>query len=222
MPDSDREGFLSRWSRLKRTQGTEPSRPVEQPDLSAAPVADGPELGPDSDRPAPASADAPPAIRIEDLPKIDELTADSDFSVFLQRGVPDELKRLALRKAWTLDPAIRDFVEMAENQYDFNAGVVPGFGALDPKTDIGQLLAQATGQWKRLEEARPNDADANVVNAAPPEAAPAEPASGATSEAPSIPVAEATSYDHSAQPPENPVQISVLPSRRRHGGALPG
>jgi hypothetical protein len=35
--------------------------------------------------------------------------------------VPQDLARAALRRAWTVDPAIRDFVGLFENCWDFNA-----------------------------------------------------------------------------------------------------
>jgi hypothetical protein len=50
------------------------------------------------------------------LPSIDAIVADTDVRRFLQSGVPAELTRAALRRAWTSDPAIRDFVGIAENQ----------------------------------------------------------------------------------------------------------
>jgi len=43
-------------------------------------------------------------IRAEDLPPVDSLTAESDFTVFLEEGVPEELKKLALRRLWSTDP----------------------------------------------------------------------------------------------------------------------
>jgi hypothetical protein len=65
------------------------------------------------------------------LPSIDTIAADTDIVAFLQSGVPAELTRAALRRAWTSDPAIRDFVGIAENQWDFNdPNAIPGFGSL--------------------------------------------------------------------------------------------
>jgi Protein of unknown function (DUF3306) len=65
------------------------------------------------------------------LPSIDTIAADTEIVAFLQSGVPAELTRAALRRAWTSDPAIRDFVGIAENQWDFNdPNAIPGFGSL--------------------------------------------------------------------------------------------
>jgi len=215
MPDTGDEGFLARWSRLKRGE------PAVQkaPDRVDAPA---PATPSGTEPPAAVAAADEPTIKPEDLPNIDELTAESDFKAFLQKGVPEELRRLALRKLWTADPAIRDFIEVAENQYDFNAGHVPGFGALAPDVDIGKLLAQATG-------ATPAPAPAEPGEQARQDAAVADASS-------QPPMGDATA-DRTAPPPphddfvtdgaqkvaELPVeQAPERPSRRRHGGALPG
>jgi hypothetical protein len=62
--------------------------------------------------------------------------------MFMQPGVPEALSRAALRRAWSADPAIRDFIGLAENSWDFTASDgMHGFGALDP-ADAKRLLAQ--------------------------------------------------------------------------------
>ena len=53
------------------------------------------------------------------LPPIDSITAVSDVRAFLAAGVPEDVTRAALRRAWLTDPTIRDFVGLAENQWDF-------------------------------------------------------------------------------------------------------
>ncbi len=54
---------------------------------------------------------------------------DSDIRAFLEKGVPVALTKAALRRAWTADPAIRDFMRIAENQWDFTDPTsIPGFG----------------------------------------------------------------------------------------------
>ncbi len=80
------ERFLSRWSRLKRTEN--------QAALDRAAAAPAEQPG-ETD----ASSAAPP-----ELPAIESLDKDSDFSVFLQQGVPDDLRQLALRKLWRIRP----------------------------------------------------------------------------------------------------------------------
>jgi hypothetical protein len=76
------------------------------------------------------------------LPPIESIDAGSDIRPFLAPGVPADLTRAALRRAWSADPAIRDFIGLSENSWDFNGpDGVPGFGS--PTTDgPGRLLAR--------------------------------------------------------------------------------
>ncbi len=70
------ENFVTRWSRLKREEAKE--APVSQPQ-PASPVAD---------------PDSPPP----DLPPVDKLTIDSDYTGFFHPKVDEKLRRAALRK----------------------------------------------------------------------------------------------------------------------------
>jgi hypothetical protein len=116
------ESVLTRWSRRKlasvRDSETSPARASSEP--SAA----------NSDPPE-ANTPATPAFDPASLPSIDSITASTDIRSFLQAGVPTALTRSALRRAWVTDPAIRDFVGIAESQWDFNdSAAMPGFGQL--------------------------------------------------------------------------------------------
>jgi hypothetical protein len=65
----------------------------------------------------------------------------------MQAGVPSALRHAALRRAWSADPAIRDFMGPTENFWDA-AGPegVPGFGNLDPNLDIKRLVSEMFGE----------------------------------------------------------------------------
>jgi hypothetical protein len=79
------------------------------------------------------------------LPSIGSITADTDIVAFLKSDLPMELTRAALRRAWTSDPAIRDFIGIADNQWDFNdANGISGFGRLDATESGVTFLAQVT------------------------------------------------------------------------------
>src|SRR5215469_2359671 len=123
------ESFLARWSWRKRNLAT-PSAVEKNPPPSAAATA----------KPvSPATGEAAPAMP---LPSIESIESASDIKAFLAPGVPLELTRAALRRAWTSDPAIRDFIGLSENAWDFNApGGVPGFGSLDFE-EVRRLAAQ--------------------------------------------------------------------------------
>ena len=145
------DGFLARWSRKKQeVRGRGPQ--ISSPGTGEAESAQSAEPGVGGDaplhvsnphRPADASRPLPGRERKEEegaeleadpesaepLPSIESLTAESDISAFLRKGVPEVLKNAALRRAWSLDPAIRDFASPAEYAWDFNApGSMAGFG----------------------------------------------------------------------------------------------
>ena len=113
------EEFLARWSRRKRES------------KSNAPLAEAAELADEGLAPSPA-AEAEPDVDLGSLPSVDLITAKTDITAFLRKGIPQDLMRAALRRAWSADPAIRDFVGLAENAWDFNdPNAMPGFGPLD-------------------------------------------------------------------------------------------
>ncbi|HET6943374.1 MAG TPA: DUF3306 domain-containing protein [Sphingomicrobium sp.] len=143
--------FILRWARLKRESDIEhkidtsqngsaiepkeavlvrPEATVAQPQIDAAPV-----------EPFDPSG----------LPSIEAITANTDVRGFLQSRVPAELTRAALRQAWTSDPAIRDFIGIAENQWDFNdPNAIPGFGPLGVTGNEPAILTQVLASLERV------------------------------------------------------------------------
>jgi hypothetical protein len=145
------ENILSRWSQRKlesigKSQST-PSSP--KPSVAATER---------SDSNPPAALPAAQAFDPASLPPIESITAGTDIRSFLQLGVPDELARSALRRAWVSDPAIRDFIGIAESQWDFNdATAMPGFGALRADqiaTLARNMLGNADDSAERIAVAR--------------------------------------------------------------------
>jgi len=56
------------------------------------------------------------------------------------------LTRAALRRAWAADPKIRDFVGLADYDWDFNApGAMTGFGSLEMTDELRQQIARMVG-----------------------------------------------------------------------------
>jgi hypothetical protein len=148
---SSPESFVSRWARLKRDSDIQRGTEVAD-DGARASAAEAPATsveGAIAQREIAAGADAPfdPAS----LPSIDAIGVDTDIRGFLQSRVPAELTRAALRQAWASDPAIRDFIGIAENQWDFNdPNAISGFGPLPEGYDVSGLLSQALGRRDRL------------------------------------------------------------------------
>jgi hypothetical protein len=88
-----------------------------------------------------------PPVDLSALPKLKDLTATTDMTLFLRKGVPENIRNAALRKSWALDPAIRNYVNPAlDYAYDWNVpGGVPGSSELAAGTDIAQLVSQIIG-----------------------------------------------------------------------------
>ncbi len=119
-----------------------------------------------------------PAFDPASLPSIESITGSSDIRAFLQKGVPAELTKAALRRVWTTDPAIRDFIGIAENQWDFtDPTAMPGFGPLEATDDVRELVAQAMGKLGQAldpsaEATGPSDQGIASTSAASSEASP--------------------------------------------------
>lgn len=129
----DNKGFLARWSQRKH-EAKQPDRdaPPADTDVAAEPVAQG---------------DAAPEFDLSSLPKLEDLTATTDITAFLRKGVPEHLRNAALRKSWALDPAIRNYVNPAlDYAYDWNTpGGVPGSSEIGAGMDIARLVSQIMG-----------------------------------------------------------------------------
>jgi Protein of unknown function (DUF3306) len=128
--DDDR-GFLARWSQRKRE--------ANQPDRDAPAAA--------ADVPAEPVAEAEPELDLSSLPKLEEMTATTDITGFLRKGVPEHLRNAALQKSWALDPAIRNYVNPAlDYAYDWNTpGGVPGSSEIGASMDVARLVSQIMG-----------------------------------------------------------------------------
>jgi hypothetical protein len=90
------------------------------------------------------------------LPPVESIAADTDIRAFLQSRVPLPLTQAALHRTWTSDPAIRDFIGIAESQWDFNdPHAMFGFGPLQEIHRVPAYLMQATQQASKLAETAP-------------------------------------------------------------------
>jgi hypothetical protein len=80
------------------------------------------------------------------LPTIESIGAEPNIRAVLGAGVPVDLARAALRRVWLLDPAIRDFVGLSENSWDFKAsGAMTGFRPIDGE-EVGRRLTRLVGE----------------------------------------------------------------------------
>lgn len=121
--ERDDGGFLSRWSERKRearqTQDDAQSDGAEQAAV---------ESGAPADAAAETAGAETEAFNPDDLPDIETLDKDSDFSVFMHSKVPDALRRRALRRLWRVDPtfAFLDGMNDYDEDYTDAAMVVEG------------------------------------------------------------------------------------------------
>lgn len=192
-----RGGFISRWSQRKAAARN--AVPDATPPVSPA--------GADDDR-----------RPVEDLPPIESLQADSDFSPFLRKTVPESVRRAALRKLWVTEPSVVNYRPLVEYAWHDNE---PGFGPLLPTDDVAKLLRQALG----------------FGDPPPVEQEPAAPEGPAPEGQPGVAIADAgPASDHAigdslplaAGSPAIETEtglpahdVAVPLPRRRHGSALP-
>ena len=141
---SEPDNFISRWSRRKAAAADK--------DVAAVPETDAHAGAEQKESPASVPAEKSAATETEfdlsTLPSIESITSGTDISGFLKSGVPADLTRAALRRAWAADPNIRDFIGLSENSWDFTApDGVPGFGPLSAE-DAARIAAQFTSSVK--------------------------------------------------------------------------
>lgn len=211
---SDEEGFLARWSRRKRSAALK-AREREEGGRGAT-------GSPPETPAAPAPPEAtPPPFDPAALPPIESIGAETDVRAFLAAGVPAELKRAALRKAWSADPAISGFVGLSENSWDFNApDGVPGFGPLSAE-DVRRLVQRLAGEDSDAPQAETSSVERSAAT---------ESRSGAAEQQleenrdPSLDAAAASPGDElraALQQVEARESEHYPVAPRRHGGALP-
>lgn len=230
-PEVSAKSFLRRWSQRKRAAEAGAPRDA-QPAQSEA----------EADRLSPATAGRQAALSEFDpaaLPSIESIMTTSDVRPFLAPGVPEELTRAALRRVWMTDPTIRDFVGIAENQWDFaKLDSVPGFGSLELTPELLRIVTGLVGDAPE-QTAPPRDAakrsdEIAEISAEPAAAASVrisgqcaeettrsypggEPASSLENSSDSIKEFSANCDDDAA------AQQNVSPrsAHRKHGGAVP-
>jgi Protein of unknown function (DUF3306) len=225
------EAFLSRWSQRKRQAAD-----TATPESESRPAAkDATTTEDTATPPVTVTPDAPPldpkGFDPTTLPPIESITAETDISAFLAPGVPSELKREALRRAWAADPKIRDFVGLAENAWDYHApGSMPGFGPLEMTDELRRMVARIVGEEGEadrlpgtIEPILGNKQDTAHVPGVSENAGPCD-------TEPPTHVGQSRDCDdttHAADPrvalqtPRSKNEDLQAPARLRHGGALP-
>lgn len=224
--DDEAGGFLGRWSKRKAHARARPEDAPPEPQDSAvvtAPAQGGNELNKDAKK-------EEEAFDLTKLPGLDQITGQTSLTDFMRKEVPAALRNAALKKAWALDPTIRDYVNPAmEYAYDWNApGGVPGNGPIDTAIEtLREMVAsvQSAPMDHTFGERESTDVVAEGAESGPAAVA-QEPSAVRLSDTRESGEATEKTYI-SETPPEvvTPTRMApveeVQKPRRRHGGAAP-
>ena len=157
-PENDGEGFVARWSRRK-IEEKEPSKDTKS---EVSKLEESAPLDADSTR----DEGDEEKTNVDDLPDVETLNESSDYTPFLKDGVPEKLKRLALRKLWKSNPVFGIIDGLDDYDEDYSAiGIVaqeiftnykPGKGMVDPNEAEEEIdeVVKAEGEVEPEEEAR--------------------------------------------------------------------
>ena len=157
-PENDGEGFVARWSRRK----IEEKEPSKETKIEVSKLEEGAPLDTKSTQDVGEEGET----NVDDLPDIETLNESSDYTPFLKDGVPEKLKRLALKKLWKSNPVFGIIDGLDDYDEDYSAiGIVaqeiftnykPGKGMVDPdeaEEEIDEAV-KAEGEVEPEKEAR--------------------------------------------------------------------
>lgn len=222
--NSDDKGFLARWSQRKQEAKQGSDAPAAEAAIPAEPI-----------------ADAEPELDLSSLPKLEEMTATTDITGFLRKGVPEHLRNAALQKSWALDPAIRNYVNPAlDYAYDWNTpGGVPGSSEIGAGMDVARLVSQIMGSGESVADslapdpepgkAPAGDAAQAPGHSAPQEAGPELPTEALRLTGERVAMVQEPSKPEEVTASEGQREVNAPPSEsaapqqtvRRHGSAKP-
>ena len=125
------ERFLDRWARLK-TEVKE-GKPADRDVASLGPEGGGP----------PAEVEGDATAEQLDLPDIESLTEDSDFTPFMQDGVPDKIRTMAMRRLWRMNPIFAHIDGLDDYDEDY--------------TDAAMVVGSLKEAWEQFQKRHEED-----------------------------------------------------------------
>ena len=146
--------MFDRWSRRKRAVAeAEADRPEETPPATAEQVADGAQADP---------LDESELLEKLGLPDPDTMMKGDDFAAFMRAGVPDFLRKRALRRLWLSNPVLANLDGLLDHGEDFtDAATVPK--VMNTLYQVGKgMLRQKVDPVTPEETAETQDALASV------------------------------------------------------------
>ena len=207
MAEREDDNFLARWSRRKR----DIAREEEAGNL--APTSDEATLR----QQAEAEAAELEANRLAaEAVDIETLEYESDFGIFLKRGVPDLLRKQALRKLWTSSPVLANLDGLNDYEADFG----------DPKLNTFTSIWQVGRGFMGLEDEegkKPSklpEPEGNIAERAAPTTAEQTVATVPVSSEPALSAAAdegdaETNESEETSPPEQAVERPRISIRKR-------
>ena len=143
------ESFARRWSRRKAEERETTADPSDDETTELAPTPE----------PAPPPATALPEEEPPDLPPVESLTAESDFTPFLRDKVPEALRKAALRKLWRSDPVLANLDGLNDYDEDFTGGSLGGIVATAYRVGKGMVdkAAEIAEETAETDEMTPED-----------------------------------------------------------------
>jgi len=86
-----------------------------------------------------------------DLPDPDVLEKGDDFSVFLEKAVPERIRRRALRKLWLSNPVLANIDELVDYGEDFTDSAM-AVEAIQTTYQVGKGMLEHVKEMARQEE----------------------------------------------------------------------
>ena len=152
--DSAQEGFYARWSRRKR--GARDIAPTQTTPVKASPVPG------DSALPPVAADEQAAALTDADMPPLESLNEESDYSGFMSPQVSEELRHKALRKLF-LSPVFNVTDGLDDYDDDFTQFEALGDIITSDMRHQQQLAEQRAQQYSPVNESQLSDDEAQVV-----------------------------------------------------------
>ena len=160
--DSDDQNFMTRWSRRKADvrEQDEVARSTKDEEANSVATVQGQQEGTGEDF---VDGDEPDGSELTEE-DVEKLTAGDDFTSFMKAAVPAQIRRMALKKLWTLDPAynlVDGLVEYGEDYSQLHVNV----GKIQSAYQVGKgyVLDEEDG-----EAAEPDESDVVAENSSAP------------------------------------------------------
>lgn len=208
---ADEETFVSRWSRRKRDARVEEEATASVPASEAQNTVPAESESPEDESPEGESPEGDREV-VAALPDIESLDETSDFTPFMAKGVPEALRRRALRKLWRLNPAFAQLDGLNDYDEDFTDAAVALLSQVKTVYKVGKgMVSEPDAE----EESAPQEGSAPQKESAPQEESAPEEAEQGRPE-----TAELDERPADQEAPEAPAQLQDELQDKAEDGAV--